>query len=774
MISLHDAAIEYRNAGIITHPLSKPTDTKQSPGKRPIKKGWQKLTEPQTDESINYNYAINRFNIGAVCGKASNLMVIDVDWHIKGMWESILKDIDTSEWIKQYRTDGRWHWLFAFDEAFKLSHVKPLGIDLLGEAGNVVMSPSKHSEGDIYTIIGDIAKRPELPHEVIERLQQCIGIYNNLQASLNRCRPTFAKFYNAVFVNDKSDIYHDLSIFRGSDGRQRMLYLFAELKANKATDQELALCCMMAFGNAYDADATTYEISQIKPIPAKTESIKADTILSQFNKAGEKATVTVPKVNNTPKATVTVPKVNNHKNAYDGLYSINDNGKVKLNHVAISDRLSKIHNVLSYSGCIYVYENGYYKDGLETITTEIQKIARNIGFDGSIKYTNSEVLHYLTFEKPCKEYPFNKYNNLIPVSNGIVKIDFESKEVELIPHTPEYKFNFKLPANYDKDADHTTIHDNVLTKYVEKHDVDLLYQIPAQAIIQMMGSAPYKKAYLLQGDPNAGKSTYLELLMRVFGIDNISDQSLQNLATNRFSLASLEGKIFNNYDDLSEVPMKESGVFKTLTGKHDHYVEKKGLQSYQAFISAVHVYTCNTPPSFPDSVRNDTAFWERWEYIYFGNVFKIDPEFYNNTFTEENITGYFKRIIDYVIDIKCEGLKLNSTASEVREKWSFNADPLYQYIQTNLEESEHVMYLDKEQFLESYLRWCLSESIDGSKMLTTTTALTRAIDKYQVIATRITPLNMPRGSYYELPYKWHPESKFSVEKVRTKTEQSAF
>ena len=33
-----------------------------------------------------------------------------------------------------------------------------------------------------------------------------------------------------------------------------------------------------------------------------------------------------------------------------------------------------------------------------------------------------------------------------------------------------------------------------------------------------------------------------------------------------------------------------------------------------------------------------------------------------------------------VIDIYNEGLKSNSTAAEVRERWSYNSDPVYRYL----------------------------------------------------------------------------------------------
>ncbi|WMW25377.1 DUF3987 domain-containing protein [Methanolobus sediminis] len=288
-----EAATTYSNAGIITHPLTPPNSTGTSAGKRPVKKDWSKLKEPMSDAEVT-RYILNQsYNIGAVCGKLSDLMVIDVDWYVKGMWDDILKDIDTSDWVKQFRTPGRWHWMFKFNPDFELKHSKPLGIDLLGEAGNVVLSPSVHVSGEVYHIDGDLTKRPDIPPAVIGRIKDLLYTFEQLKTTLNKCRRTFKEFFNAVFV--KEDLgkdkegnkipnpwYHDLTVFHNMDGRQRTLHLFAELKVNGATDAELLLMCKLAFGDSYSERYSIYEISQIKAIPAKTSTIKADSVLSEF------------------------------------------------------------------------------------------------------------------------------------------------------------------------------------------------------------------------------------------------------------------------------------------------------------------------------------------------------------------------------------------------------------------------------------------------------------------------------------------------------------
>jgi len=754
MDTIEQAAKVYRDAGIITHPLTSPKSKGASPGKRPILSGWSELTEHPTDADINNYYNLRDNNIGAVCGKNSDLVIIDIDWYIKGMWDVILDGIDTTSWIKQWRTKERWHWLFTYDESVKLMHEKPLGFDLLSNGGNVVMSPSIHESGQTYQLNGNVTDRPTIPEQLVKNINGFVGIFHKLIKTLGTCRRTFLNLFNAVFVDNKHGYYHRLDLFRHADGRSRSLALFAEIKAAGATDEEMILLCMMIFGDNFNMQQSVEALSHIKAsATAKTETILSDPILSEFYEKNDRV-------------------VDEYKNYYT--QEIKKDGTIKVNLClsSIAEGITKRLNAISFNDDLYVYQNGYYVKGEVQIKSQIQEIAKTVGYKGPLKRHTDEILHYMKYDNPHIEYPFNQYNDMLPVNNGIVKIDFDEQRCDLLPHDPSYLFTYKLPVDYMSDNDGSVIHKNVISQYVEDNDENILYQMPAQAILQALGAAPFKKAYILQGDPNAGKSSYLELLLRCFGKRNISGQSLQSLSESNFSVANLEGKQFNVYDDLSDIPMKDTGVFKTLTGKHDHWVQRKGVQGYETYIHAVHIYTCNSPPTFDKRVKNDTAFWDRWEYTHFPYKFEKDPYYYDKTFTPDNISGFFSRVLKTAIQIKAHGLITNSTASEVREMWSFNSDPLYQFIQESFDTERGSMYIEKDGLIECINKWAIANDVDMEKIPSGKTAMTQALDKYEIYSARPKNADGVQVQAYSIPGVWKMGANFTVQKIIQKTEQS--
>jgi len=470
--------------------------------------------------------------------------------------------------------------------------------------------------------------------------------------------------------------------------------------------------------------------------------------------------------------------------------------KITLFPAKIAEHLDEVNSIISYEKTLYIYESGVYINGENAVRGQAQKILKMIdpeGTDNKITETTHEIIHYLTYEHPETEYPFNTSGNIIPMENGFLKINYEDGTADLIPHTPEHRFNFKLSVAYDKDAGTEAI-DDVIKNYVgtdkreaedlngesvtsEYDDSTLLYQIPAQALLQMIGSSTFKKAYLLQGDAHAGKSSYIELLECAFGNNNIAGVSLQDLTSNRFTFADLEGKVLNCYDDLTEIPLKEGGMFKNLTGKYVHRIERKGVQGYYANIKGVHVYTCNRAPTFSDSISTDTAFWERWEFINFTTIFEMDTGFHARTFTPENMSGFFNKVLETIIKIKHGGkLLINSDAGLVREKWESNADPLYNFIETQFNHTdEETINLDKMEFLHAFKLYCMDRDIDEKKIPKDVGVFTKRLFKYGITTKQLALENKSRKWVYSLPYSWaNVNGPYYVERIgssKKKTEQ---
>lgn len=263
-----EAAAAYNKLGWIVHPLHSPHDKCTSPGKQPILNNWADLSEPLPDIA---KYMNNGQNIGVVCGRGSNLTVIDFDDDNFHDW--LITGINTSDWLMSSRTKGRGHIFFKHDPELKQrmskkfsKEVALLGIDILsdnekGGGSNVVIPPSVHISGDVYKFNRDPVNVPVMPAEFKERLLALVRDEEELYTTVKKCRKWVKDFFS------NPDILH------GGDGRRCMVALTAELKANGLSDRGVHFAAKIVYRQDYDRKRTDSELSHVNSVPWKSETL---------------------------------------------------------------------------------------------------------------------------------------------------------------------------------------------------------------------------------------------------------------------------------------------------------------------------------------------------------------------------------------------------------------------------------------------------------------------------------------------------------------------
>lgn len=470
---------------------------------------------------------------------------------------------------------------------------------------------------------------------------------------------------------------------------------------------------------------------------------------------------------------------------YDGMYTIHVNNKgdmrLRVNPHAdkIADLIIKEDSIISYKDTLFIYRNGFFRPETESVEDEIVNILNEIckgdNSDNMAK-KKADILTQIRTKTRVHDYPFNNYKNALPVANGIILFDFETGTCELVDNDPDtYKFNYQIPVAYNPDVKNTIIHD-ILNGYTENPTV--LIQIPAQAFMQAMGHGPYKRAYLIHGEKDSGKTTFVELLECLVGKEGFCDVSLDKL-TQRFQIASIEGKLLNLHDDMSYFTLSDTGTFKTLTGRRQHDVERKGVQPYTAILDAVHVFTTNMPAKFDARVKADEAFWERWSFDTFENKYAMKGDFKAEVFTPENMTAFLNDIIEEMLKIgKNAKLSTNVDLYDTREKWMLAGNPLYKMVKELMEreiltnknsgdKAARGTAVIKEELLKILQIWCLDKGIDDRAIPDSLKDLTNLVDAcgWESDEKRLFENHTEQTRCYVIPYKW----KFTPDGIKYET-----
>jgi len=379
-----------------------------------------------------------------------------------------------------------------------------------------------------------------------------------------------------------------------------------------------------------------------------------------------------------------------------------DRSNNTIDYYGIAKVLIEKYHLISFNRIIYQYQDGIYKPIGVSIEREIQHILLERGLSGkaSISQPQREIQRYIIHETGVDDYPFNTATDLIPVMNGVIKINYDTGDVSRIEHSYEHRFSYKLPVIFDPHVNADSIKTYLASLGC---DIDLLLQIPAHTLLSSL-NRNYKKAYLLKGRGNSGKTTYINLLNTYFlGINNCSNIKLQELINDRFKPAGLVGKIANIADELSKIKLGDVGKFKEITGGGRITVEKKFEHPYSYQNKAVLIFATN---EYPPVDEVDEAFWARWEILEFKRAFQIDPTFEVKTFTQTNLSAFLNLVIDRLkAIIKAGCLKQGGSPEEAKEMWLYESDSVYRFKQTCLVRDIHATIV-KQDLYSRYISYC--------------------------------------------------------------------
>lgn len=299
--------------------------------------------------------------------------------------------------------------------------------------------------------------------------------------------------------------------------------------------------------------------------------------------------------------------------------------------------LKSEYNIKRIDNQLHIYEDGIYKGGYAKIEA---KMIKHIPSLNSSK--RSEVIRYL--ELICNSETNMSDAEYIAFRNGIYNINTG----ELQPFTPDLIILNKIDWNYNPDAYNADV-DKMFDR-LSCNDAAI-----RSLLCEAVGYCFYRrnelrKAFILTGEKQNGKSTYLSLITALLGRENVTSLDLAELGQ-RFKPAELFGKLANVGDDIGDDFISNPAIFKKVVSGDPVNVERKGenpfdLKNYSKFL-----FSANNIPRIKDK---SGAVISRLVIIPFNARFtKNDPDY--DPYIKYKLRT--ESAMEYLILLGLEGLK---------------------------------------------------------------------------------------------------------------------
>ena len=268
----------------------------------------------------------------------------------------------------------------------------------------------------------------------------------------------------------------------------------------------------------------------------------------------------------------------------------------------------------------------------------------------------------------------------VAVENGL--LDLETRELRDL--RPEDHALFRVAAPFDPDAECPRFREFV-GDVVRPDDIPTLQEYAGYTLLHW--AQPYKRALLLLGPQDSGKSTFLSVVRALLGgRENVSSENLNSLVNERFGKANLHGKVANITNELETRKLESVGLFKTLTGGGDPIsAEFKNKDKFEFVPAAKQLFAANRVPPTQDA---DDAFYSRWLFVTFPESVPHGEQV--RELDKQLLTDERAGILNWMLDgyarlHEQDGFTNDPLAGAKRERWEAYGNSIQRFKQNCLE-----------------------------------------------------------------------------------------
>lgn len=269
---------------------------------------------------------------------------------------------------------------------------------------------------------------------------------------------------------------------------------------------------------------------------------------------------------------------------------------IKKIHQFLRARHHIIKDSVSGEIAIYNHNKGYYEFHDDD---KFQEFLLNIFQEEIFTREESRKL------KSIFAYRKEQEQSHIVFSNGILNLE----TLDLEDFTPEYFLNFKVPYNWNPEAEGGFVKQKLQEILIDQQgnqegNADK-YNNYLELVGYVLGEPgnPRQKIFLYVGEPGSGKTQLINLITGLVE-EGASSVPLQQFK-DRFGLQGLIGKRINTLYDISEEEINDPSVIKAVSGSDSITIDRKFKESvtFQHGLPVKTIGAGNTLPKIKDETQ---------------------------------------------------------------------------------------------------------------------------------------------------------------------------
>jgi putative DNA primase/helicase len=293
---------------------------------------------------------------------------------------------------------------------------------------------------------------------------------------------------------------------------------------------------------------------------------------------------------------------------------------------------------------------------------------------------------------------FDNDPRIIITANGILNLS----QLEFQEHSPNILATAMIPVNYvdpEKSyeaTDETTyetitelIGDTEFFKYLEscftindmvrQNDIFTVMEAFASIILK---TPKFEKAIMFIGSGENGKSVLLHYITNFIGEENISNESIQKLSEDKFSVAELYGKLANIVPDIESNELRKTGIIKQLVSGDRISAQRKHQHPFKFSNYATLMFSAN---KFPKVFDQSNGMFRRFLIVKWERQFTKEQRNADLKYTLTSLAEEKSKVLSLLIILGRRMMvrgrfKHEPKVDVIRKEWNELADPVSMFV----------------------------------------------------------------------------------------------
>lgn len=525
--------------------------------------------EKYLDEVLDPHYDTvwsNAGGIGLLTGEPSGIIVLDIDItnddpspekiKIRDELLSMLPPIFSGRTGSKRKPPAR----FYKYEGQSTERFTAIDVEILSTKVHCALPPSYHSDGNLYEWVGhslldiDIDDLPCLDEEIIVWLREQnlkmkneIGTAKLLRSEKGRCKSGSHNYLSRIGV---------------------------ALRYENHTAEHIVTRLLNEDAKINEGEDSLYFLCKTRKWRTNSSEENAKAFVAEIFK------------NHQPN-----PVHEKYPTKKDGFFLYDKEKKIP-DYVGLNEYMKNELCLKAKDDCAFIFNGTHYepisKQGIENKIYHLTNLSAGPSHLGNMSKMARVYCHY--------DDDFINPVGAINLKNGILY----TEKMELRPHDKNKFFTYRLNHNYTPSTE-TPVFDKFLNLLGsgDKAKEELIKEYIGY-ILSGCDYSKFNKVLILDGAGSNGKTSLINIIENLVGVDNVASESLTSLNDNRFSTYSLVGKMVNFCAEEPKEAFSASGILKKLTGNDPVMVEQKHMKSFPYINYAKFIISYNEVPYLAD------------------------------------------------------------------------------------------------------------------------------------------------------------------------------